>query len=113
MASIDSYTTKAGVTMYRASATQGTQDADSLIPDAREARRVRHPVEGNLIAGRSFPDKSTHTLCELLDKYTAEVIPKKSQESQRSQMSVIRYWRRRLGHMLLDDIQPKEIVALP
>jgi integrase len=112
MASIDSYTAKAGVTMYRARIQRkGHKTQTAVFPTLREARRYATLVEGNIIAGRHFPTKSTHTLSELLDRYTAEVIPRKSQESQRSQMSVIRYWRRRLGHMLLDDIQPKEIIA--
>jgi len=68
-------------------------------------------TEGEILAGRRFPRKSKHTLSELLDRYTRDVMPRKTPETQRSQMSVIRYWHQRLGHMLLCDIQPSHIIT--
>jgi integrase len=112
MATIDARTSKAGVTTYRVRVyRKGYKTQIATFPTLKEARRYATMTEGAMLAGRHFPTKSTHTLTELLERYTVDVIPRKAPETARSQMPVIRYWQRRLGHRLLDDIQPKDIIA--
>ena len=112
MASIDMYTTKTGSTMYRVRVQRkGHKTQTTTFPTLRDARKWATMIEGQIIEGRHFSVKSTHTLAELLDRYCRDVLPRKPLESRRSQMPVMNYWRKRLGHMLLDDIQPSDIIT--
>ena len=112
MASIDTYTTKTGKTKYRVRIYhKGRKSETAVFPTLAQARKYGTMIEGDIIAGRHFPVKSTHTLAELLDRYVTDVMPKKAPETARSQMPVIRYWRERLGQMLLADIEPRHIIA--
>ena len=112
MASIDTYTTKTGQTMYRARVQRkGHRVQTATFPTLREAKKWGAMIEGEILAGKRFPTKSKHTLTELLDKYSMEIMPRKTPETVRSQKYTIAYWRRTLGHMLLEDIQPRHIIA--
>src|SRR5262245_34033522 len=112
MASIDTYTTKTGITMYRARVQRkGDRTQTATFTSLREARKWCVMIEGDILAGRRCPRKSKHTLSELLGRYTRDVRPRKAPETQRSHMPVMRYWHKRLGHMLLSDIQPCHIIA--
>jgi hypothetical protein len=63
-------------------------------------------IEGDIIAGRHFPNKKPkHTLNELLDRYVQEIMPRKRLETQRSHRPVVTFWRQKLGHKLLSYMQ--------
>jgi hypothetical protein len=112
MASIDMYRTKAGITMYRARVQRkGQKTQTATFSSLRECRKWATMIEGEILASRRFPHKSKHTLSELLEKYTTDVLPRKTPETARSQMPVIRYWQQKLGYMLLDDIEPRHIIT--
>jgi integrase len=112
MATINTHVSKAGVTTYRVRIQRkGQQVQTATFPTLKEAKRYATMVEGDLIAGRHFPQQSKHTLAALLDRYTLDVMPRKTPETQRSQMPVMHYWQQTLGHMLLSDIQPSHIIA--
>ena len=112
MASIDTYVTKTGSTMYRVRVQRkGHKTQTATFPTLRDARKWATMIEGQIIEGRHFSVKSTHTLAELLDRYCRDILPRKPLESRRSQMPVMNYWLKRLGHMLLDDIQSSDIIT--
>src|SRR6185436_20216706 len=112
MATINTHTSNSGVTTYRVRVQKkGHRTHTATFPSMKEAKRWAVMIEGQIVEGRHFPTKSTHTLAELLDRYSTDVMPRKAAETQRSQQYVIRYWKRTLGHMLLDDIQPRHIIA--
>jgi integrase len=112
MASIDTYTTSTGQTRYRCRVQRkGYKTQTASFSTLKEARRWGTMVEGDIIAGRHLPQKSKHTLAELLDRYSRDIMPRKTAETQRSQKYVIAYWKRTLGHMLLEDIQPSHVIA--
>jgi len=112
MASIDTYTTKTGQTMYRARVQRkGHRVQTATFATLREAKKWGVMIEGEMLAGKRFPTQSRHTLTELLDRYSLDIMPRKTAETQRSQKYVVAYWKRTLGHMLLDDLQPSHIIA--
>ena len=112
MATINAHTSKTGVTTYRVRIQRkGQKVQTATFPTLKDARRFGTLVEARMIEGRHFPQKSTHTLQELLDRYTREVMPQKTPETQRSEMPVVRYWLQTLGHMVLTEIQPAHIIA--
>jgi integrase len=112
MATINTHRAKDGSVSYRVRIQRkGHKVLTSTHPTLKDANRWATMVEGDIIAGRHFPTKSKHTLAELLDKYATDVMPRKSPETQRVQGYVITYWKRTLGHMLLDDIQPCHVIA--
>jgi integrase len=112
MATINVHTSKTGITTYRVRIQRkGQRTQTATFPTLKEAKKGATMIEGEIIAGRHFPLKSPHTWAELLDRYTANIMPRKTLETQRSQMPVIRYWHKRLGHMMLSDIQPCHIIT--
>jgi len=80
----------------------------------KDARQWATMIEGDIIAGRHFPNKKkpVHTLNELLDRYVQEIMPRKTLETQRSHRPVVMFWRQKLGHKLLSDIAKADIVLL-
>jgi integrase len=112
MATINAHTSKTGITTYRVRVqSKGQKTQTATFPTLKEAKKWGMMIEGQIIEGRHFPQRSTRVLSELLDRYTCDVMPRKALETQRSQMPVIRYWKRTLGHMLLSDIQPSHIIT--
>jgi len=112
MATINTHTSKAGVTTYRVRVQRkGCTPQTATFPTLKEAKRWAIMIEGRVIEGRRFPVKSTHTLNELLERYSSEVMLQKSPETIRSQQYVVAYWKRVLGHKILSDITPADIIA--
>jgi integrase len=112
MATINQHRAKDGSITFRVRVQhRGQRTQTATFPTLRDARKWATMIEGQMIEGRHFPVKSPRTLAELLDKYSTDIMPRKTAETQRSQKYVIAYWRRTLGHMFLDDIQPQHIIA--
>ena len=92
MASIDTYTTKTGQTMYRVRVQRkGYKTQTATFPRLSDAKRYGALVEGQLIAGKHFPQKSHYTLSDLLEKHTSDILPRKTPETARSQKPAIAY----------------------
>jgi hypothetical protein len=97
MATINVHTSKTGITTYRVRIQRkGQRTQTATFPTLKEAKKGATMIEGEIIAGRHFPLKRPHTLAELLDRYTANIMHRKTLETQQSQMPVIRYWHKRL-----------------
>src|SRR5215471_20904928 len=106
MASINVHKARDGkITYYVRVRRKGEPIQTSTFPSRKLALEWAKVVEGQMIEGRHFPTKKPqHMLQELLDRYVVDILPRKTEESQGSQISVIRYWNQRLGHMFLSDI---------
>ncbi len=68
-------------------------------------------VQGDLRAGRPFPDSATRrrTVAELPDRYEAEIVPQYSQREQVQRRGKLGWWRAQLGSRLLVDLTAAEI----
>ena len=112
MASINVHKARDGkITYYVRVRRKGEPIQTATFPSRKLALEWAKVVEGQMIEGRHFPTKKPqHMLQELLDRYVVDILPRKTEESQGSQISVIRYWNQRLGHMFLSDIQPSHII---
>src|SRR5262249_7875417 len=68
-------------------------------------------VEGDIIAGRHFPEKKpTSTLSELITLYQQDILPRKQPQTQTRELYFHSFWHKRLGHRLLTDITKVDIV---
>src|SRR5262245_2171992 len=84
MATINAHTSKTGQTTYRVRVQKkGYPTQTATFPSLREARRWATMIEGQIAEGRHFPQKSTHTLSELITRYIADVMPHKTSTNQR------------------------------
>jgi integrase len=114
MATINVHQAKDGTKAFRVRVRRkGEPTQTASFSSLRDARQWATMIEGEIIAGKHFPTKkSTHTLNELLDKYVQEIMPRKTEETQRSHRGAVMFWRERLGHKLLTDITKADIIPL-
>jgi len=112
MASINTHTSKDGKTTYYVRIRRkGEPTQTATFRSLKEAQKYATMIEGNIISGRHFPAKKPHhSLNELLERYTQDIIPKKTEETQRSQMSVIHFWKEQLGHKLLTELTRADVI---
>jgi hypothetical protein len=106
MATINVYQAQDGSKTYRVRIRRrGEQTQTATFANVKDAKRWATTIEGQMIEGRHFPNKKTpHTLNELLDRYERDIMPKKTEETQRTHGYVITFWRERLGQKLLTAI---------
>src|SRR6266853_1131879 len=111
MATINQHHAKDGSTTYRVRIQRkGEKTQTATFPTLKDAKKWATMIEGQIIEGRHFPQKSTHTLGELIARYSADVQPHKAPTNQRREAFILRYWDQELGHRLLSDIQPVHII---
>ena len=68
----------------------------------------RHCMSGT--SSRHFPVAQTHTLSELISRYQDDIQPRKTPDNQRREEYILGYWEKALGHCLLSDIHPRDII---
>src|SRR5215471_3823322 len=112
MASISIHTSKDGVKTYHVRVRRkGEPTQCAVFPTLAQARKFATMLEGRVIEGRHFPQKKTqHTLNELLNRYCQDIMPRKTEETQRTHQAAINYWRERLGNKTLGDITREDII---
>ena len=112
MAAINVHKAKNGTISYRVRVrVKGQPLQTASFPDIKSARKWATMVEGQAIAGKHFPQKKPqHSLSELIDKYLTTVMPKKTEETQKTNMAALSYWRDRLGSKLLADITRADVI---
>ena len=105
MATINAHTSKTGQITYRVRVQKkGYSTQTATFPSLREARRWATMIEGQIAEGRHFPQKSTHTLSELITRYIADVMPHKTSTNQRREGFILRYWDREVVQVALQRI---------
>jgi hypothetical protein len=70
-------------------------------------------TEAAILEGRHLPttEAKRHTLADLIDRYLAEVLPRKGASSIRKQTQQLLWWRMQLGYSIVADITPALLVA--
>src|SRR5712691_7466709 len=106
MPSINTHKAKDGSITYRVRVRMTGQPLQTAsFSSLKDAKRYATMIEGQMIEGRQFPQKkSQHTLLELLQRYDAEIMPRKTPETQRRDGYVLTYWQKRLGYKRLADV---------
>jgi integrase len=113
MPTINAHKAKDGTITYRARVRlKGYPTQTATFPTRQEARRYAEMVNGQMLAGKHFPTKIKHTLTELLERYTQEVLPRKRPETQRREGYILAFWNTQLGSRLLGDITKAEVVKV-
>lgn len=76
-----------------------------------DARKWAAKTESEIREGRYFPANAArkHTLAELIDRYKADVLPRKKPGSQRAQGYQLDWWKEQLGAYTLDKVTPSMI----
>jgi integrase len=114
MATINQHRAKDGSITYRVRIRikgQPIQTASfSTREDAVTWSKIR---EGEVLSGKHFPSKkANHTLAELIERYTADALPRKRYETQRREGYLLAFWVKRLGMKCLTDITKADIVKI-
>src|SRR3989442_15866421 len=106
MATINVHQAKDGTKTFRVRIRrQGEPTQTASFPSLKDARKWATMIEGEMIAGKHFPTKKPpHTLSELLERYTQEIMPRKAPETQRSNRAAVEFWQERLEHKRLSDL---------
>src|SRR5215510_22198 len=115
MASIDTYTTLKGQTVYRVRIRRQGKTHTRIFPTKKEATHWAQQQEGLLLAGLAgIPQKRQHhTLAEAFERYQHEVFPRKKPSTARSQKHLLPFILRTLGPSTrLDAITPADIRKL-
>jgi hypothetical protein len=101
MASIDTYTTHKGQTVYRVRIRRQGKVQTRIFLTKREATHWAHQQEGLLLAGLAgIPQKrQPHTLAEAFERYQHEVFPRKKPSTARSQKHLLPFILRTLARL--------------
>jgi integrase len=113
MPTINTHRAKDGSITYRVRVRmkgQPVQSASfSTLKDAQKWAKLR---EGEMLSGKHFATTVKHTLAELIDRYSQDVLPRKVLETQRREGYILTFWQQRLGTKLLGDITKSDIVKV-
>jgi len=115
MASIDTYTTLKGQTVYRVRIRRQGKTQTRIFLTKKEATHWAQQQEGLLLAGLAgIPQKRQHhTLAEAVEHYRQEVFPRKKPSTARSQKHLLPFILKILGPSTrLDAITPAEVRKL-
>jgi integrase len=109
MATIEKRTTKDGKIAYRVKIRRkGYPTQTETFTRLTDARKWAQNTESAIEEGRHFKttEAKRHTLAELVDRYTREVLPRKSASSMTMQTQHLRWWKKQLGTYVLADMTP-------
>lgn len=109
MSSIESRPGRDGTSRYRVKIrVAGMPTQTATFPTLAEARRWAHVREGAIRERRYFhmTEAARHTLADLIDRYSREILPRKSPATQINQALHLAWWREQLGARLLSEVTP-------
>src|SRR5215471_4235406 len=115
MASIDTYTTLKGQTVYRVRIRRQGKTQTRIFLTKKDATHWAQQQEGLLLAGLAgIPQKRQHhTLAEAFERYQQEILPRKKASTARSQRHLIPFLLKTLGASTrLEDITPPSLRRL-
>ncbi len=111
MATIEKRVTDDGQTRYRVKVRmRGYPPQSATFERKTDARRWASQTETAIREGRYFrtAEASRHTLAELIDRYSRDVLPYKGRQ-RFNQARQLAWWRREYGEYTLADITPARI----
>jgi len=113
MATIVQRTNQHSQTGYRAQVRRkGAPPLSATFPKLSDARKWVQVTEAAITEGRHFKtsEAKRHTLADLIDRYLADVLPRKGASSIRKQTQQLLWWRMHLGYSIVADITPALLV---
>jgi len=113
MATIDTYTTQAGVRMYRVRVRRkGHPESVATFQKLSDAKKYATMREGQIIEGRHLPKQAKkYTVHEMLERYKTDVSPSKRRSTIYNQVYHLQWWEDQIGSLFLTDITPSKIIA--
>jgi len=115
MASVDTYTTNKGQTVYRVRIRRQGKAQTRIFLTKKDATHWAQQQEGLLLAGLAgIPQKrQSHTLGEAFSRYQQNILPRKKASTARSQRHLIPFLLKTLGASTrLEDITPTHLRKL-
>ncbi|CAG1021725.1 Putative defective protein IntQ [Methylococcales bacterium] len=109
MATIETRKTQDGKTSYRVKVRMKGYPAQSATFERKtDAKKWAQDTESAIREGRHFKttEAKRHTLGELIDRYTRDVLPKKKPEAIATQAPHLAWWMEKRGAYALADITP-------
>ena len=97
-----------GKTVYYAKVRIKGQAQSAMFHSLSESKQWAQKVEVSILEGKVSPVK--HTLCDLLDRYMAEVLPQKKASTIPTQRAQLLWWKRHIGHCGPLDVTPSRIL---
>jgi integrase len=113
MATIQPRRTHAGRSHYRVQIRLHGAYRSATFPTLAEARQWAYVTEGTLRAQRHVPasEAMDHTVHEMLDRYSRDVLPQKSPRTARNHATHLAWWRTALGTLRLGEVTPARLAA--
>jgi len=112
MATIDTRKSNDGQITYRVRVRiKGHSTQTATFTKLSDARKWAHITEGAVLQDKHFPgnESKKHCMSEVIDRYIAEVLPRKAASSIHNQTLQLKWWKSQIGHILLSDISPRRI----
>jgi integrase len=109
MATIEKRTDATGTVTYRVKVRlKGHPTQTATFPRLTDARKWGTQTEAAIREGRHFKttEAKRHTLADLIDRYSREVLPTKRATTQPPQRIQLAWWRAKLGSYALADLTP-------
>jgi integrase len=109
MATITKRTDSTGATSYRVEIRlKGATRQSETFTRLTDARRWAQATEAAIREGRHFGtvEAKRHTVGDLIDRYTRDVLPGKKAKTQAPQAQQLAWWRARIGEKTLADCTP-------
>lgn len=109
MATITKRTAKDGTTSYKVEIRlKGYPPQRATFTRLTDARQWAKETETDIKRGRHFKtsEAKRHTLADLIDRYTRDVLPTKKASTARAQRFQFDWWKAELGHLSLADVTP-------
>jgi len=113
MATIEERRTKNGERRYRAKIRlQGHPTVTKSFRRRTDAKRWGTQTEAAIREGRDFPkpEARKRTVVDLLDRYSRDVLRRKTPSMQYNQGAQLRWWKQRLGDLFLANVSPSVVV---
>jgi len=95
---------------------KGYPTTSAVFDSKTRAKEWEAKIESEMREGRYLPISSSgkHTLADLIDRYTKEVLPGKAKTTQESDFGRLAWWRENLGYVSMKHLTPDVIQeALP
>jgi len=113
MASINTHRAKDGTVTYRVRVRlRGAPVQTASFTTRQEALRWAKMRTAEVVTGKHFPDKTPHTLSELVERYTHDVLSRKAPRTRKREGYLLAFWCKHLGWKVLSDITKADIVKV-
>jgi len=113
MANIEKRTSQDGTTSHRVLIRlKGHPSVSATFKRLTDAKIWASKTETEIREGRYFKtsEAAKHTFAEMIDRYTKDVMPRKSEGHQALQAAQLKRWKDELGTLTLDKLSPAVIV---